>query len=89
MDIPIKVGAIIVSKMFKIVSTTSKWILFSTPINKINPNFTINGKVIRIIKLFSAVNEIDNAKFPLSICVIIFVADPPAHAVISTNPTFT
>ena len=86
---PIKVGIMIVKKIFMIVFITSRWMLFSSPIKKTRPRLTIRGKVIRIIKLLIAVNEMERARFPFKIRVITFVADPPAHAVININPTFT
>src|SRR6056297_2746093 len=70
------------------VSHTSSWISVLVCMKTIKPRLTLTGIVMRVIMLFRAVIEIDNATLPFKMYVMRFDVAPPGHAAIMIRPTF-
>ena len=65
-NIPIEIGIITITKIWAIVLLMGNWIISPASKNSVNAKFTINGIVIMVIKLLTAVRETDNAVSPFS-----------------------
>ena len=84
--IPINTGKVTTPAIFKaipVIVISSD--IFETPISFADEK-TINGTDIMLIKLQTAVNEIDSATSPLANFVITFEVTPPGAAAIIITP---